>query len=178
MGSKNSEKYGYLENLLRGNNILTVLPKSKNVWIKMSVKDSLYIPSYNCEILEDKSNYCITNLTFPSKKDYSTSVNSYAVDNIGRNIGLIHLVEDPEYDIPTDAYVHLFSDFLKDKSVYSDIDTSILSNSRCVIILKVDLDNPPRYKKGQREFYIKDATIDIKLTPHIHARPHVSFPRK
>lgn len=178
MGSENSEKFGYLESLLRGNNILTVSPKSKNVWVKMSVEDSLYIPSYNCEILEDKSKYCIANLTFPSKKDYSTSVSSYVVDNLGRNIGLIHLVEDPEYDIPTDAYVHLFSDFLKDKLLYSDIDSSILSNSRCVLILKVDLDNPPCYKKGQREFYIKNATIDIKLTPHIHARSHISVPTK
>jgi hypothetical protein len=173
MGSENSEKFGYLEKLLRENNILTVLPKSKNVWVNLSVKNSLYIPSYNCEILEDESDDCIANLTFPSKKDFYTNESSYVVDNIGPNIGLIHLVEDPEYDIPTDAYVHLFSDFLKDKSVYSDIDTSIFSNSKCVLTLEVDLNNPPRYEKGRREFYIKHATIDIKLTPHIHVRPHI-----
>jgi len=173
MGSENSKKFGYLENILRENNILTVLPKSKNVWVNLSVKNSLYIPSYNCDILEDKSDYCIANLTFPSKKSCFTSESSYVVDNISRNIGLIHLVEDPEYDIPTDAYVHLFSDFLKDKSVYRDIDTSIFSNSRCVLILEVDLENPPRYEKGRREFYIKHATIDIKLTPQINTRTHI-----
>jgi len=173
MGSENLEKFGYLENLLREKNILTVLPKSKNVWVNLSVKNSLYIPSYNCDILEDKSDYCIANLTFPSKKSCFTSESSYVVDNIGRNIGLIHLVEDPEYDIPTDAYVHLFSDFLKDKSVYSDIDKSIFSNSICVLILELDLNNPPLYKKGRREFNIKHATIDIKLTSHIHTRPHI-----
>jgi len=172
MGSDNSEKCGYLENLLRQNNILTILPKSKNIWVNLSMENSLYIPSYNCEILEDKSDYCSANLTFLSKKDYFTSKNSYAVDNIDRNIGLIHLVENPAYDIPTDVYVHLFSDFLKDKSVYSDIDTSILSNSRCVLILEVDLDKPTLYKKGRREFNIKHATIDIKLNSHIHGRPH------
>ena len=173
MGSENSEKFGYLENLLRKKNILTVLPQSKNVWVNLSEQNSLYIPSYNCEILEDRSDYCIANLTFPAKKDYNISESSYAANKIDRHIGLIHLVEDPQYDIPTDAYIHLFSDFLKDKSVYGDIDTSILSKSKCVLILEVDLDNPPRYEKGRREFYIKHATIDIKLTPPTHARPHI-----